>query len=100
MAAIAKRFYKGTLGTASSTLYTSPSSGVAIIKRITITNITAAAVTVTITIGGTDYMNTYSIGAKDTMFIDESMPMAISENITALAGVASAINVFIGGVEM
>lgn len=101
MAAVIKRMYKGTLGTTAGTLYQSPASGaVGVIKRITITNITGAAATITLTIGGTDYLNTYTIAAKDTMFIDESMPMAPSETITALAGTASAINVFIGGVEM
>lgn len=100
MAVTAKRLYKGTAGTSATTAYTVPASTTTIVKNIVLTNKTASAATATITIAGIEVINNYSVAANDTVVIDLSLVMSATETITVLAGTASAINVYISGVEV
>lgn len=100
MAATPKRLYKGTAGTTPSTAYTVPTNTTTIVKNIVLTNKTESAATVTITIAGVEVVNNYSVTANDTVVIDLSLVMSATETITVQAGTASAINVYISGVEV
>lgn len=100
MAATAKRLYKGTAGTTSSTAYTVPASTTTIVKNIVLTNKTGSAATATVVIAGIEVINNYSVNANDTVVIDLSLVMSATETITVQAGTANAINVYISGVEV
>ncbi|MED0686547.1 hypothetical protein [Anoxybacillus ayderensis] len=99
MAATPKRLYKGTAGTTSSTAYTVPANTTTIVKNIVLTNKTGSAATATITIAGIEIVNNYSVNANDTVVIDLSLVMQAAETITVLSGTASAINIYISGLE-
>lgn len=98
MATTASRLYKGTLTSSNATLYTVPSNTTAIVKAITLCNITAVAKTVTIKLAGTEIINAYTIGAYDTIvipFIDQVV--LTTELIEGSASANSAVNVYISG---
>jgi hypothetical protein len=96
----AKRLYRGTAGTSPTTAYTVPSSTTTIVKNITLTNKMGTAATITVTIAGTEVVYNYSVAANTTVVIDLLLIMHTTETITIQAGTASAINVYISGVEV
>lgn len=100
MATIAKRLYKGTPGTTSTTAYTAPAATTTIVKNIIMTNKTALNATLTVTIAGTEVVYQYSVPAKDMITIDLTAVINATETITLIAGTASAVNVYISGVEV
>jgi hypothetical protein len=100
LAATPKRLYKGTAGTTSSTAYTVPANTTTIVKNIVLTNKTGSAATITVVIAGTEVINNFSVNANDTVTVDLSLVMSAGETITIQAGTASAINVYISGVEV
>jgi len=100
MANIPKRFYKGTVGTTASTVYTVPASTSAIVSNIVLINKTGSAATVTVTVAGIEIVASYSVAANDTVVIDLSLFMNTGETITVQAGTANAINIYISGVEV
>lgn len=101
MAVVDKRLYKGTLGDTSATLYPVPAGKFVIVKAVTLCNKTATAATVTISFAGLEVIYQYAVAARDTItipFMDQILEA--SEEITGLAGTASAINVYISGKEV
>lgn len=95
-----KELYKGTPGTAETTLYTAPAGTTALIKSITICNTTTSSADITIKVGGMTFITT-TVSAKDVISFDSLChTLSVGETITALQGTASAINVFIGGAEV
>lgn len=100
MATTPKSLYKGTAGTSASTAYTVPASTVTIVKNIVITNKTNSAATVNITVAGLEIVYRYSVEANSTVTLDVSIVMNANETITVQAGTASAINIYISGVEV
>lgn len=104
-----KQMYAGTLGTLSSTLYTAPAasanvvspSATAYIKEIIIANTTGSAATVTLTVAGVTILGALSVGANDTKVLGGLNIMIPASNVvTALASVASTINLYVSGVEI
>lgn len=100
MPTVAKRLYKGTAGTTSTTAYTVPASTTTIVKNIVLTNKTTSSATITVIIAGTEVIYQYNVTAKDTITIDLSTVMNATETITLIAGTSSAVNVYISGVEV
>lgn len=100
MADTLKTIYKGTLGTASTTLYTVPASTTAIIKEIILCNKTASAATATITFDSWNIVAAKSIAANDTLVIELHSILETGKILAGLAGTASAIDCFISGIEV
>lgn len=100
MTMLAKRLYKGTLGTGSITLYTVPIGVNAIVKNIVITNKADIPTTITLIVGGTEIIYQHMVPSKATIMIDNTLVINSSENITAIAGSASAINIYVTGIEV
>ncbi|WGT40152.1 hypothetical protein QH639_05045 [Lysinibacillus sp. 1 U-2021] len=100
MPTVAKRLYKGTAGTTSTTAYTVPAGTTTIVKNIVLTNKTTSSATITVIMAGTEIVYQYDVTAKNTVTIDISTVMNATETITLIAGMASAVNVYISGVEV
>ncbi len=101
MAVTQKRLgQSAALATSATTLYTVPSSTSTIVKNIAIANLTANDATVTLTISGIPILSVVTILARSTTTLDVAMVMNASETITALTGTASALSIFVSGVEV
>ncbi|KTR27890.1 hypothetical protein RSA11_04295 [Exiguobacterium indicum] len=100
MATLAKKLYIGTPGTTSATLYTVPASTTAILKNIVLSNTTATAAIITIGVGGKNILTNYTVAANDTAVIDLSLVLSATDTVTGVQTTASAINVFLSGVEV
>lgn len=100
MATLPKKLYIGTPGTASATLYTTPANTNTILKNIVLTNTTATAAVVTIGVAGKNIVSGYTVQPNDTVVIDLSLVLNATENITGVQTTASAVNVFLSGVEV
>lgn len=100
MASIPKKLYANKPGTTSATLYTVPTSTTTIVKNIVLCNTTGTAATVTLIAGGQTIVSAFSIAANDTVTLDLSLVMATADTITGLQGTASAISIYISGVEV
>ena len=100
MATTPKKLYIGKPSTSIATVYTVPSSTTTILKNIVLVNTTASDAVVTIQAGGQDFVSGYTVAAKDTVVIDLSIVLNASDTIRASQVTASAVNVFVSGVEV
>jgi hypothetical protein len=107
MAYTPTRFYHTTPGTGTTALLFQIASGSAIIKQIILTNTTATAATITMSLvpaPGTTPVTAHLIAnalvvpPNATTFYDLSMVMAATDAIFGTQGTAAAINVSIHGV--
>lgn len=69
-------------------------------KNILLCNTTGTAATVTLTAAGQTIINALSVAANDTVSLDLSLVMSATDTITGLQGTASAISVYVSGVEV
>lgn len=100
MATLPKKLYVGTPGTTSATFYTTPASTNTILKNIVLTNTTATAAIVTINVAGKAIVSGYTVQPNDTVVIDLSLVLNATDTITGVQTTASAVNVFLSGVEV
>jgi hypothetical protein len=100
MADTLKTLYKGTLGTGSATLYAVPASTTTIVKEIILCNKTASATTASIAFDGGNIVAAKSIPANETLVIELHSILETTKIITGMAGTASAIDVFVSGIEV
>ncbi len=100
MATLPKKLYIGTPGTTSATLYTTPASTTTILKNVVLSNTTATAAVVTISVAGKNIVSGYTIQPNDTVVIDLSLVLSAADTITGVQATASAVNVFLSGVEV
>ncbi len=111
MAVTNKRIIAGSqLTTSAATYYTAPSSTKCIIKRLTFTNTTAGAVTVTVYLipfaGSASDSNTishtHSVAANETWICSEAEGQVIEQLgfIQALASAGTSITIMASGVEI
>lgn len=100
MADTLKQLYKGTLGTSSATLYTVPASTTAIIKEIVLANKTATDATATITFDGVNIVPAKKVPANDALVVELHSIMPTATIIAGLAGTASAIDIYVSGIEV
>jgi len=100
MADTLKNLYKGTLGTSSATLYTVPASTATIVKEITICNKTATDATATIMFDGANIVCGKTVTKNDTYIIELHSILETGKIIAGLAGTASAIDIYISGIEV
>ncbi|NMI04480.1 hypothetical protein HF638_10860 [Paenibacillus sp. SZ31] len=101
MTTTTKRFYRGVLGTALSTLYSVPSGTKSIVKAITVCNFGTTDQTFSLNIAGTWIVSTHSVKARDTIvipFLDQVIHSG--EEIGGFASTSSAMNVYISGKEV
>jgi hypothetical protein len=101
MPTIDMRLCKGTLTNSSTTLYTVPSATKTIIKALTLCNITASAVTVTISFASVSVIFTYTLLAYDTItipFFDQIIEA--TELIQGSASSNSAITYYMSGKQI
>jgi hypothetical protein len=100
MADTLKTLYKGTLNTTSTTLYTVPASTTTIVKEIILCNKTATDTTATITFDGGSIIAGKVVPKNDTYVVELHSVLAAGKIIAGLAGAASAIDVYISGIEV
>lgn len=100
MATTPKKLYIGKPATTIATVYTVPASTTTIVKNIVLVNTTASDAVVTIQAGGQDLVSTYTVTARDTVVVDLSMVLVATDTIRASQVTASAVNVFVSGVEV
>ena len=95
-----KNLYKGTLANSSATLYTVPALTKTILKEIVLCNKTALDATVTVTLDGINIVCGKTIAKNDTYVIEFHSIVEAGKIIAALAGTASAIDIYISGIEV
>lgn len=104
-----KMMYSGQPGTTATTLYTVPASTTAIVKKINICNTTASDATITINFvasgnavsAANRVTSSLTITANSTVPIDQmSDVIATGGFISATQGTASAITLYISGIEV
>lgn len=100
MADTLKNLYKGTLASTSATLYTVPTSTKTILKEIVLCNKTATDATVTITIDSTNIICGKIIPKNDTYIVEFHSIIETGKIIAGLSGTASAIDIYISGIEV
>jgi hypothetical protein len=100
MANTPKKLYVNKPGTSSATLYTAPASTTTIVKNVLFCNTTGSSATVTLTIAGQSVFSALPVAANDTFSMDLSLVMNATDIISGLQGTASAISVYISGVEV
>lgn len=104
MADTAKRVAGPTLltGTAA-TVYTVPASTTATLRNIHVSNETAAAATLTMSIGtdaaGKRLFTAYTVAANDVVDWSGFMVLAAGEVLQAFSGTASALTLTVSAVE-
>jgi hypothetical protein len=100
MANTPKKIYVGIPGTSTSTLYTVPASTTTIVKNICLSNATSTAATITISLAGQGFVNSYLVQPNDTVVIDLSIVLSATDTIQASQGTTNACRAFISGVEV
>lgn len=100
MADTLKKLAGGTLTDISATLYTVPLSTKTIVKEIIMSNKTSSATTVTVTFEGYSIIGGGSIAANDTLIIELHSIMESSAVIAGFAGMSSAVDYYISGIEV
>jgi len=103
MAAINKRLASGTLSDTNATLYTAPSASgaITVIKSLTLCNIAATAVTVTLKLDGTEIISGKSLAANETYMLSQmDQIIEAGDLIEGLASAAAAIKYYISGKEI
>ena len=99
MAVTSKTLFRGAAATSSTTLYTVPASTTTVVTDIVVANTSATSGTFTISLNGTVFANTVTVGGNDSTIIQVKQPLTATQTITGLAS-ATTINFHIGGVEI
>ena len=99
MATTSKTLFRGAASTSSTTLYTVPAATTTVVTDIVVANTSATAGTFTISLNGTVFANTVTVGGNDSTIIQVKQPLTATQTITGLAS-ATSINFHIGGVEI
>jgi hypothetical protein len=95
-----KRLCAGTLSGTEATLYTTPASTTTIVKSITISNISAAAVTAFLALNDVSVMYGVGLAAGETITISPfDQIIHAGETIKGYSDTASAITYYISGKE-
>jgi hypothetical protein len=100
MATTTKALFRGAATTTvGTTLYTVPSSTIAVVTNIIVTNTAGTAGTFTLGLNGTNLATTVYIAANDSTVLDIKQPLTATQTITGGAS-ATSINFHISGVEI
>jgi len=101
MPVVDTRICKGSLTDSNATLYTSPSGTKTLVKSLILCNSSAAAVTVTLKLAGTDILAGQSIAANDYLsFSVLDQLIDATELIEGLASVTGVIRYYISGKQI
>jgi len=103
-----KKLYVGQPATTITTLYTVPASTTTIAKNIILANTTATDATIDVhfvpnagAAGATNkIIPTYTVPTNDSIVVDMAGVLETGDTIQALQATASAITVYISGVEV
>jgi hypothetical protein len=97
---IAKTLFRGAATTTTSTtLYTVPSATTAVVTSIVVTNTSNSVQNFTMSLNGTNFATTISVGAVDSTVIDVKQTLDATQTITGGAS-ATSVNFHISGVEI
>lgn len=99
MATVTKTMYRGAASLTSATLYTVPSSTIAVISNIVVTNTSSSSQTFTLGLAGTSLFTTTTIAANSTAMFDLKQQLTTTQTVTGLAS-ATSVNFHICGVEI
>ena len=99
MATTSKTLFRGAASTSSTTLYTVPAATTTVVTDIVVANTSATAGTFTISLNGTVFANTVTVGGNDSTIIQVKQPLTATQTIKGLAS-ATTVNFHIGGVEI
>lgn len=101
MATVDTRICKGTLTDANATLYTSPAGTKTLLKSLIICNTSAAAVTVTIKLAGTEILAGESIDANSHIALSiVDQLIEATELIEGSASTASDVTYYMTGKQI
>jgi hypothetical protein len=101
MATVAKRFYRGVPTSSLTTSYTVPAGALAMIKAVSVCNMTTTAATFRMVIAGWYIIFDHQIKGNDTItipFLDQIINAG--ETIQFSCTPAGAVSVFISGKEV
>lgn len=99
MTATIKALYRGAAATSSTTLYTVPSATTTTITNIVITNTSAGAQTVTVSIDGVVLIPAVSVAAGSFASFDLKQAVDATKVVAGFAS-ATSVNFHISGVEV
>ena len=91
--------YRGAAATSNTRLYTAPTSTATLITNIGIVNTTTNAATATINLATIPLLNSISVPANTTQFVDLQQIIFDGETITASAS-TTGVNFHIAGTEV
>lgn len=86
--------------TTSTTLYTVPAATTTIVTNIIVSNISASAATVTLSLNDVVLLSTVSVAANSSTSIDLKQALSATQTIKGGASANSALNIHITGVEI
>ena len=100
MATTAKVLARGTLSDSNATLYTVPTSTLAVVTNIVFCNITASAQTATLELDGVELVKDLAMAANSTVSLDIRQVIDSADLIEGVASANTAITYHISGVEI
>lgn len=86
--------------TTTTTLYTVPASTTTVVTSIVVSNITASAATVTLSLNNIAILSAVSVPANSATVIDLKQALTAGQTITGGASANSTLNIHITGVEI
>lgn len=98
-----KLFFRGAASTSNTTLYTAPNTSTSfIVTHIAVTNTDSADRAFSLSIGGTVFAQTVTVGGYDTSLFDLKTVVPASNPALTITGSATSTNVnfHISGVEI
>ena len=99
MPTLTKVLARTAAATSSTTLYTVPGATTTVVSNIAVTNTSASAQTITLTLNAVALHTTTAIAANSTVYIDLKQVLAATQVIAGLAS-ATTVNFHISGVEV
>ena len=99
MATTSKVLFRGAASTASTTLYTVPSTTTTVVSNIAVTNTATAGATFTLLLDDVELQKDSTIASNSTAYIDLKQVLVATDTIKGLAS-ATTVDFHISGVEI
>lgn len=99
MTAQPKLFFRGSVPTTLSTLYTVPSSTEVVVTSIIVANAASETAEITIRLGGVEILKDGKLSTGDSVHFDIRQVMQASDAVEALSDIAG-ITLHVSGVEV
>lgn len=95
-----KQIYKGTLSTANSVLYTTPTNATTIIKEIIISNKSESQAIIDIQIDDVYFLKGKTVEANSNIIQTLTTVLPASKNIKASCNAENTMDIYISGIEI